>query len=211
MVIRTTPFRVPFPRRLLIRIHQDLFRIEKCARAYVQWPFELSNVEMMVLISEDRRFFRHNGIDYLSWAREIFKALTFRRFGGASTIDMQFVRAATGYYDRSIRRKIYEMLLAWLIQHKYSKIEILRYYLRIAFFGSHLYGVERTSQRVFSKWQLDLTLEEAADIASMLVYPRPREPTERWAEKIRRRSKYILSVYPGLKQRFEQLPSWEAV
>src|SRR6266478_7464058 len=94
---------------------------------------------------------------------------------------------ATGYYDRSIRRKAYEMLLAWLIQHKYSKIEILRYYLRIAFFGSHLYGVERASQRVFSKWQFDLTLEEAADIASMLVYPRPREPTERWAEKIRRR------------------------
>src|SRR5580704_15151146 len=90
MVIRTTPFRVPFPRRLLIRIHQDLFRIERCTRGSVQHPYELSNVEIMVLISEDRRFFRHNGIDYLCWAREIFRAMTFRKFGGASTIDMQF-------------------------------------------------------------------------------------------------------------------------
>jgi membrane carboxypeptidase/penicillin-binding protein len=165
----------------------------------------------MVLISEDRRFFRHNGIDYLCWAREIFRAMTFRKFGGASTIDMQFVRTATGYYDRTIRRKAYEMLLAWLIQYKYSKIQILRYYLKIAFFGSHLYGVERTSHRVFSKHEIDLTLEEAADIASMLVYPRPKEPTERWAAQVHRRSKYIMSAYPRFKQRFEQLPSWEAI
>src|SRR6267143_4606762 len=124
---------------------------------------------------------------------------------------MQFVRTATGYYDRSIRRKVYEMLLAWLIQYKYSKIEILRYYLKIAFFGSHLYGVERTSRRVFFKREIDLTLEEAADIASMLVYPRPKEPTERWAARVHRRSKYLISTYPRVKQRFEQLPSWEAI
>jgi membrane peptidoglycan carboxypeptidase len=151
MVTRTSPFRLPFPRRLLIRLHHDLFRIQARGTGYVSWPLELSNVEKMILVSEDRRFFRHNGIDYRACLREIFKAITFRKFGGASTIDMQFIRTATGHYDRNIRRKIYEMMLAFIIQHKFTKIEILRYYLRIAFFGSHLHGIESASRQMFSK------------------------------------------------------------
>jgi membrane peptidoglycan carboxypeptidase len=168
-------------------------------------------VEKMILISEDRRFFRHNGVDYRACLRELLRALTFRKFGGASTIDMQFVRTATGYYENNFRRKIYEMLLAWLIQHRFTKIEILRYYLNIAFFGSHTYGIERASWLMFSKWPSDLNLQEAAVIAAMLIYPRPRRPSEEWAKHVARRSQYILSVYPRFEQRFQKLPSWEAV
>jgi membrane peptidoglycan carboxypeptidase len=133
----------------------------------------------MILISEDRRFFRHNGIDYRSCAREVLRAIVGRRHGGASTIDMQFVRAATGYYDHSLRRKLYEMLLAFLLQYRYSKIQILRSYLNIAFFGSHIYGVARAAIVVCEKHSLySLTSEEAALIAAMLIYPRPKYPQE---------------------------------
>lgn len=211
MVVRTSPFRVPFPRRVIIRIHQDLFTIEKRTRHYVDWPPELSIIEKMVLISEDRRFFRHNGIDYRAVLREIFKAITFRRTGGASTIDMQFVRTATGNYERTLRRKSYEMLLAWLIQYRYTKIQILRSYLAIAFFGSRLRGISAASDVVFSIPQDDFTAEQAAFISAMLIYPRPIVPSNEWFCRATRRGRYILSLYPRLKQRFEQLPSWEAL
>lgn len=211
MVAKTSPFRIPFPRRFLIRIHQDLFRIEKYAKSYVFYPRDLILVEKMVLISEDRRFFRHNGVDYISCLRELFKAITLRRFGGASTIDMQFVRMATGYYEMSMRRKLYEMLLAWLIQFRYSKIEILRFYLRHAFFGSRIYGMSAASRIMFSKYPDYLSEREAAEVAAMLVYPRPRRPTEEWSRKIARRSNYIISLFPRLEKRFEKLPSWDAI
>src|SRR5437867_11586289 len=102
MAIRTSPFRLPFPRRLLIRIHLDLLRVERHLSGNVDWPDRLLLVEKMILVSEDRRFFRHNGIDYISCIREVKKALMGRRHGGASTIDMQFVRVATGFYDHNI-------------------------------------------------------------------------------------------------------------
>jgi monofunctional glycosyltransferase len=173
MVIRTSPFRVPFPRRVLLRIHKDLFRIENSYAGSIDLQSKLSLVEIIILVSEDRRFFRHNGVDYKACARELFKAATARRFSGGSTIDMQFVRTATGYYDRNIRRKTYEMLLAWLIQHRFSKIEIFRRYLSIAFFGSHLYGIESASDIMFSKPSTKLSEQESAKIAAMLIYPRP--------------------------------------
>jgi membrane peptidoglycan carboxypeptidase len=212
MVQRTSPFRVPFPRRLLIRIHHDLFGIESRSRGYVLSPTTLTTLEKMILISEDRRFFRHNGVDYRACIREVWKAITFRRFGGASTIDMQFVRTATGYYERNMRRKLYEMLLAWIIQFKFTKIEILRYYLKIAFFGSHLYGIDTANRVLFSKHrQEDLTLKESALLAAMLIYPRPSTYSERWESNVRRRSAYLMSLYPRFEQRFEKLPRWEAV
>lgn len=174
MLLRTSAFRQPFPRRFLLRLHYDLFQICRFARWDIDKDSGLSLVEKMVLISEDRRFFRHNGVDCIACAREATRLVTFRRHGGASTIDMQFVRTATGYYERTMGRKLYEIALAWLIQFKYSKIEILRFYLRRAFFGSHMYGVEAASRKVFSKSSDQLELSEAAFVAAMLVYPRPQ-------------------------------------
>ncbi|WP_370676675.1 biosynthetic peptidoglycan transglycosylase [Pleomorphomonas sp. PLEO] len=165
----------------------------------------------MVLISEDRRFFRHNGIDWLSILRVVSGIINLRFYGGASTVDMQFVRTATEFYEKSLRRKVYEMLLARIIQYRYSKAQILRSYLSCAFLGSGIYGVSRASLVIFGKMPFELDLTEAAQLASMLVYPRPLVPDNRWKLKLDRRSKYLVSLYPSLKERFEKLPSWDAV
>lgn len=211
MVQRTSPFRMPFPRRFLIRIHRDLFQIEHHVDRYTGYGATLTLFEKMVLVGEDRRFLRHNGIDYRSVIRELIKATTFRKFGGASTIDMQFVRMATGYYERTFRRKAYEMLLAVLIQFRYSKIEILRSYLKRAFFGSHLYGATSAVQLLFGKRLESLTSQEAATLAAMLVYPRPRHPTDRWRANVERRSRFIEANLPRFEKSFEKLPRWEAI
>jgi membrane peptidoglycan carboxypeptidase len=208
MTPRPAPLHLPSIRTLLLRIHRDLFKVDKFVRSWTPRD-ALSTVEILILILEDRRFFEHRGVDWRSCVRELFRAITWQRFGGASTIDMQFVRTATGFSERTLRRKIYELLLASLVQYRYSKIEILRAYLGCAFFGSHLYGIDSASRAMFDKAPQDLELNEAAEVASLLVYPRPLIPTAPWRLKVSRRADYAKALFPRLEQRFKKLPSWE--
>jgi membrane carboxypeptidase/penicillin-binding protein len=199
-------------KRLLVRVHGDLLEVERHISPYVAYyPSELTEFELVVLALEDRRFFRHVGVDVASVLRELFRALTFRKHGGASTIDMQFVRTATGYVSKSIRRKLYEMLLSLVIQYRHNKVVILRSYLKCAFFGSHLYGVERAALALFAKSPEQLTLEEGAYLASMLVYPKPLRPSSRWHLAVERRAKYGMSIYVSHKERLKKLPSSKVV
>jgi len=196
------------PREELIKIHLDLFAIDsKILSILAYYPPAMTNLEKLTLVLEDRRYLFHYGIDLKSVLRETIRAITFRSHGGASTIDMQFVRTCTGYRERTFRRKLYEMLLAVIIQFRYSKIEILRSYLRCAYFGSHLRGANATAQVVFGKNAEDLSVDEAAVVAAMLVYPRPRKPTEEWTLRVGRRADYGKRIYIANKERFDQLPS----
>ena len=191
-------------RQSLIRIHIDLFNIESKIDMYEKYSDEeLSNFEKAVLLLEDRRFMNHYGIDWISTCREIWKMLTFRRNGGASTIDMQFVRTATGYKKRTFRRKLYEMLLAGLIQFRHDKLVILRSYLACAYFGTGLRGGYAASMKMYEKSDKELTIEEGAMIASFLVYPRPKNPSEKWYSRVQRRANYGIAMHVRNPKRFE--------
>ena len=193
-------------RAALLRIHSDLFQVHRLVDQYsIYDPPELTNLETLVLVLEDRRFMHHAGVDGLALAREFGRAVTFREHGGASTIDMQFVRTATGYRERTLTRKLYEMLLALLIQYRYSKIVILRSYLNHAFFGSRLIGAERTAKELYGVSHHDLSLVQASTLAAALVYPRPLAPQDAWLNNVRRRSSYGMRIYLANKQRFDQL------
>jgi membrane peptidoglycan carboxypeptidase len=194
-------------RKMLLRVHVDLFTIHRYVLPWAHYyPPELTNLEKLVLVLEDRRFLRHVGIDSKSLARELIRALTFKRHGGASTIDMQFVRTATGYKKRTIKRKLYEMMLSVVIQYRYSKVTILRSYLNCAFFGSGLVGAKRAASRIFSSNHEYLTIEQAALLAAMLVYPRPLKGGQIWLTNVRRRADYGIRIYIAGKQSFDQLP-----
>ena len=208
MSVRAGIFQLPSFRRGLIRVHKDLFTIHDHMPYYVSEE-PLTEIEIMVLILEDRRFFRHNGFDAIACIREAAKFLTRFRSGGASTIDMQFVRTATGYRERTLRRKLYEILLSILIQFRYAKIEILRAYLSCAFFGSGLYGMSNASFAAFGKHPDSLNRREAAELAAFLVYPKPLTITPEWLSKVRRRSNYAQQFYARYKKKFEKLPRWE--
>jgi len=199
--------RIPTLRSLLFRIHKDLFTIERFVQRYAAYfPTSLTPLEKLTLVLEDRRFFGHSGVDLRSTLREISRALTFRRHGGASTIDMQFVRTATGYRKNTFTRKVYELLLAIIIQFRYNKIVILRSYLACAFFGSRLIGANSASRKLYGRSADDLSIDEAAIIAAMLVYPRPRSPTPEWEVKVQRRADYGKRVYIANKESFDKLP-----
>ena len=192
----------------LLRIHLDLFDVHSRIKSYsAYYPGTLTDFERIVLVLEDRRFFSHYGVDIKSVAREVLRASFRRKHGGASTIDMQLVRTATGYRELTLSRKLYEILLALLIQFRYSKIVILRSYLACAYFGWNLRGAEAAAKQLFGKRTADLSLDEASILAAMLVYPRPRNKHATWNLRIERRAAYGKRVYIAHKERFDKLPS----
>jgi membrane peptidoglycan carboxypeptidase len=196
----------------LIRVHDDLLAVHRRVRPWaVYWPTELSTFEKLVLVLEDRRFFKHGGVDFIAVFREILKLVTLRKHGGASTIDMQFVRSTTDYRARTFRRKLYEMFLASLIQFRYSKITILRSYLGFAYFGWGLRGADQAAKALFGKSTESLDIEDAAFLASMLVFPLPKNKSDVWCHRISRRANYIESVYVRRKKRFDEIASGEVV
>jgi membrane peptidoglycan carboxypeptidase len=205
---RTEPnLRFPSLQRALRRIHLDLFTVNSYVRRWIAYsPCGLTNLEKITILLEDRRFVHHHGFDLKSIVRELTRTFTFRRHGGASTIDMQFVRTCTGYKERTIARKLYEILLAVLIQFRYSKILILRSYLRCAFFGSRLYGADAAARKIFKKSADDLDVSEAAELAAMLVYPRPIVPTDRWNSRVKRRAEYGMRLYVRYKESLDKFP-----
>lgn len=207
---RLTTLKLPSLRRALLRLHADLFAVINAAPIYVSEQ-TLDDLEILVLLLEDRRFYTHFGVDYLSVIRELWRASTLRKHGGASTIDMQLVRTATGYKAHTLRRKVYEMLLAYLLNFKYRKIEILRLYLDRAFFGSGLIGINQASQGLYGRHPSDLNFDEKALLAAMLVYPKPRSPEIEWTRKVRRRADYAKPLFSTYEKRFKEIPSGELI
>lgn len=196
------PRSFPTVKRLLFRVHADLAKIAQPADFWGNG--KLTEFESIVLLLEDRRFFQHQGIDLRSIGRELFRMLTFQKFGGASTIDMQYVRTRTGYKARTLRRKLYEMLLAYLLQFRMPKIVILRAYLQEVFLGSGLYGIHSAARTIFDKSSYDLSREEAATLAAMMVYPRPLTPSPSWKAKVDKRAAYGLRLFRKYGGRHEQ-------
>lgn len=194
-------------RHALLRVHRDLMSIHGVVSSSFMISDTPTNIEKMVVVLEDRRFYAHAGVDIASLSRECIRAALFRRHGGASTIDMQLVRTVTGYKKRKISRKIYEIVLSLLIQYRYSKKEIIRAYISCAFFGSHLYGADKASKKMWGLRAEDLDINKAAFLAAMLVYPKPKAGGSIWMARVERRAAYGMSVYIANKKRFDKLPS----
>jgi membrane carboxypeptidase/penicillin-binding protein PbpC len=183
----------------LISLNYDLFDIS--GRMSIDDNREEYNAfEYFVMTLEDRRFLKHGGCDYKSLIREFVKAITFRKHGGASTIDMQMVRTITGFRDLTAYRKFYEILLSVLINFKYTKRQILRCYLRNAFFGSNIYGYEQASRKAFNKTFVHLSYHEKSMLAAMLLRPRPTKETERWKSLVISRAFYAQQMRFSVKQ-----------
>ena len=143
-------------------------------------------VTRAVLAAEDKRFYLHPGVDPLAVTRAAGQALLARGIvSGGSTITQQLARALVPR-PRSILGKLREMALALRIEASLSKPRILEEYLNRVAFGPSLRGVEAASRFYFDKSTRDLSLAEAAALASL-----PRGPTlydpRRGAQRLVRR------------------------
>lgn len=131
-----------------------------------------SYVPQAIIDTEDRRFYKHGGFDYIGFFRAMGVNLIKRRYAqGASTLTQQVAKNLFLTREKSIKRKVQEFLLArWLEKH-FSKKQILEIYLNRVFFGSGAYGINTASKRFFNKNAKDLNLHEAAILAGALKAP----------------------------------------
>jgi membrane peptidoglycan carboxypeptidase len=195
------PRHFPSLKRFLFKTHQDLATV--CAASVGPSHGKLTSLEQLTLLLEDRRFRDHRGIDFRAIARESVKLISRQKHGGASTIEMQFVRTQTGYRQSTLRRKVYEMWLAFLLQYRMEKKEILRSYLSVVYLGTGLIGVKPTAYELFNKSLEQLSDYEAAFIVSLMVYPRPRSQPASWKQRVERRAAYGLLLLTRLGDRYE--------
>jgi penicillin-binding protein 1A len=134
-------------------------------------------IPQAVMAIEDRRFYSHFGIDPIGLARAMAANLMDGRFTqGGSTLTQQLAKNLFLKPDRTIERKVQEVLLALWLEHKHTKDQILEMYLNRVYFGSGSYGVEAASRRYFGKSARDVTLSEAALLAGLLKAPSRLSP-----------------------------------
>ncbi len=147
-----------------------------------------------VLAIEDRRFYHHFGVDPIGLARAMFTNL--RRGGvvqGGSTLTQQLAKNLFLTNDRTYKRKAQEVLLAFWLESRFSKKEILSLYLNRVYFGRGAWGVEAAAQRYFGKPATELNLGESAMIAGLLKAPNRYSPTADLA-RAERRATVVLDV-----------------
>ena len=147
-----------------------------------------------VLSVEDRRFYRHFGIDPMGLARAMLMNVRAGRWvQGGSTITQQLAKNLFLTPDKTIRRKVQEALLALKIERKFSKNEILAAYLNRAYFGAGAYGVDAAARTYFNKPAPQLTLWEGAVLAGLLKAPSRFSPAAN-PELAQKRAEAVIEI-----------------
>ncbi|EJN00556.1 transglycosylase domain-containing protein [Phyllobacterium sp. YR531] len=147
-----------------------------------------------VIAIEDRRFYSHFGVDPIGFARAMAtNIISGRLVQGGSTITQQLAKNLFLTPDRTIERKVQEVLLALWLEQKYTKTQILEMYLNRVYLGSGSYGVAAASHRYFNKSAKEVTLPEAALLAGLLKAPSRLSPA-RDPKAARERSQLVLAA-----------------
>lgn len=150
-----------------------------------------------ILDTEDKRFYEHNGIDYISLTNDIFQLIggliapDGSKAGGASTITMQLARNVSFTLERKFLRKFKEMLLALKIEQELSKDEILELYINIVPFGKRAYGAEAAALTYYGQSLKDLKLEQLAMLAGIPQRPEAGNPINGPTWALRRRNQVL--------------------
>lgn len=146
-----------------------------------------------VVATEDHRFYKHNGIDLTSILRAFvtdIKSLSFKE--GGSTITQQLSKNMYFTQDKKIERKIAEIFMARDIEKKYSKNEILEFYLNTSYYGNGYYSIKEATIGYFNKIPKDISDKEAISLAGIFSAPTYYNPNYN-AEINNKRRKVVIS------------------
>lgn len=163
-------------------------------KSYVQYS-DLPQHTIDAFVSvEDKRYFDHNGIDYI----RILGAIKNNIFNpdkkqGGSTITQQVIKNTQLNSEKTIKRKLKELKLARQLEKKYSKQQILEMYLNSIYFGNGCYGIENASKYYFDKSCKDLTIAESALLASTINAPSIYDPVSN-SNKANKRKELVLQL-----------------
>ncbi|HHN67440.1 MAG TPA: penicillin-binding protein, partial [Thermopetrobacter sp.] len=152
------------------------------------------HLPLAVVAIEDRRFYHHWGVDVIGLARAMLTNLRAGRIvQGGSTLTQQLAKNLFLKHERTYKRKIQELLLAWWLEWRFTKNEILQLYLNRVYFGAGAWGVERAARRFFGKSARDVTIGEAAVLAGVLKAPSRYNPV-RHRERALARARVVLKA-----------------
>ena len=144
-----------------------------------------------ILAAEDERFYQHGGVDYLSVLRAAAANVTSGTQQGAGTITMQVARNFFLTREKTVSRKLREVMLAWKIEASLPKDEILELYVNQIFLGQRAYGFAAASQTYFGKPLADVTVAEAAMLAGLPKAPSAYNPVTN-PRRAKSRQMYVL-------------------
>ena len=152
-------------------------------------PIKLSDVPPFVintlLAAEDSNYYQHEGVDFVAILSAVVDNLRGVTRGG-STITSQVAKQSFVGDEISIRRKVAEAVVAAELERRYSKDQILEYYINSIYWGSGAYGLQSASSEYFNKDVADITLDEAATLVVIIrspAYYNPRKYPERVLER----------------------------
>ena len=150
------------------------------------------DLKSALIATEDRKFYSHSGVDIKAVFRAIIKDIMAGEFiEGASTITQQLAKTLFLTPRKTLVRKVKEALLAFQLERRYTKDEILKLYLNQVYFGSGAYGVQSAARIFFGKSITDLTLAECALIAGMPKSPARYSPLVNADLAIKRRNRVL--------------------
>lgn len=158
---------------------------------YVELTDISKDLQNAVVATEDRSFYKNDGINY---GRFFLAILTAGRSGGGSTITQQLAKNAYLSQDQTVERKAKEFFLALELTKKYSKEQILTMYLNNAYFGNGVWGVEDASKKYFGESAAELTLDQAATLAGMLKGPELYNPLTSIEDSTNRRDTVLQNM-----------------
>ncbi|WP_153099241.1 penicillin-binding protein 1A [Paraburkholderia hayleyella] len=187
-----TDYRPKVPLRIYTADHVLIGEFGEERRDIVHIQDVPETLKKAVLAIEDARFYDHGGVDLTGIARAGFVALTNGHASqGASTITMQVARNFFLSSEKTYTRKIYEMLLAYKIESRLSKDQILEVYMNQIYLGQRAYGFASAARIYFGKELKDLTLAESAMLAGLPKAPSAYNPVVN-PKRAKVRQEYIL-------------------
>lgn len=147
------------------------------------------------IASEDRTFFKHNGLNYKRMLKALYKNIVSGSFKeGASTISQQLIKNTHLSNDKTIRRKLNEIKLTRQLENKYDKNNILEMYLNTIYFGHNCYGLQSAAMFYFDKKAENLNLAESATLVGLLTSPNNFSPLKNPEKSLKRRNIVLKSM-----------------
>ncbi len=174
---------------LLYEIHGDQ------RRTLIQLSDIQPNTIHAVLSIEDKDFYKHSGVSIRGILRSVWVDITHGSAAqGGSTITQQLVKNSILTPQKSLTRKVKEVILAYQMEQRFTKDQILKLYFNEIPWGSSAYGVEAASETYFGKHAKDLDLAESALLAAMVQRPSHYSPTGNYRDDLLARQRRVLTL-----------------
>ncbi len=146
-----------------------------------------------MIVTEDKKFYSHNGIDFKGIARAFWALIknNGEKTQGASTITQQLARGVFLNTDKTYERKIREIFIAMELEEKYTKDQILEFYLNTIYFANGYYGLEAAAKGYFSKSCQDLSLGQIAFLCAIPNNPTTYDPEKNFDNTVKRKNRIL--------------------